>query len=154
LANLPQLIGSKIIGNIQHHDLRQFRVFLRNGEELGILRAMGGWATSPHDMALRKAIFRAIREDHLVVPPGANPVMEYMHSKAQAAALRASKGGKRPKILSEATQLAKAMQVSQEAVHEVSDSWTPPQQDERVHETPTGANPSYVPPIKHRGFLT
>jgi putative transposase len=153
LANLGQLIGTKIIAHVVEDDLRQFRVFLKNGAELGILRAMGGWDTSPHDIALRKAIIKAIREDHLVVSSGENPVMAYINHKARSVLKRASKGAKRPTILPEATQLAKAIQVSQEDVPEINDDWMPPR-PERVHEDPTEANPSFVPPIKHRGMLT
>jgi putative transposase len=153
LANLGQLIGTKIIAHVVEDDLRQFRVFLKNGEDLGILRAMGGWATLPHDIALRKAIFKAIREDDLVVASGENPVMAYINYKARSMLKRGSKGGKRPTIFPEATQLAKAIQVSQVDVPEINDDWMPPR-PERVHEDPTEANPSFVPPIKHRGMLT
>jgi putative transposase len=151
LANLPQLIGKQITAHIPD-DLRQFRVFLKDGAELGILRAMGGWAISRHDHALRKEIFKAIREDHLVVSPGENPVMEYIHFKARKA-VRGSKDGKRPTILAEATQLARAIQVSQESVPEVNDSWRPAK-GETAHEAPMAPNPSYVPSIKHKGFIT
>jgi putative transposase len=151
LANLPQLIGKTIIAHIRD-DLRQFRVFLKDGAELGILRAMGGWAISQHDHALRKEIFKAIRKDDLIVSSGDNPVMEYIHFKARKA-VRGTKDGKRPIILPEATQLARAIQVSQESVPEVNNTWRPAK-GEPVREAPMAPNPSYVPSIKHKGFIT
>jgi putative transposase len=151
LANLPQLIGKTIVAHIQD-DLRQFRVFLKGGAELGFLRAMGGWAISRHDHALRKAIFTAIRKDHLVVSPDENPVMEYIHFKARKA-VRGKKEGKRPTILPEVTQLVRAIQVSNESVPEVNDAWRPAK-GEPVHEPPMAPNPSYVPSIKHKGLIT
>ncbi|MEB1806015.1 MAG: hypothetical protein LPK26_01730 [Bacillaceae bacterium] len=58
LARSYGLIGKKLDLVINTDDLRVIRAYLPDGSELGILKASGKWALTPHSLQVRKEIFK------------------------------------------------------------------------------------------------
>lgn len=56
LKHSHSLVGTKVTLHVNIEDLRQIKMFLADGEELGILTAHGSWGVTPHDLKTRKAI--------------------------------------------------------------------------------------------------
>lgn len=58
LKHSYSLVGAKVTLHVNIEDLRQIKIFLEDGAELGILTAHGSWGVTPHDLKTRKAINR------------------------------------------------------------------------------------------------
>ena len=56
LKELGNLIGQKILVEIDDDDFRQVKAYLPNGAELGFLTAKGRWSVTKHSRRTRKAI--------------------------------------------------------------------------------------------------
>ena len=54
LASQPQLIDEKLEIAIREDDLSTVRAFLLNGNEIGVLKALGSWRHNKHSMLVRK----------------------------------------------------------------------------------------------------
>jgi len=75
-----QYIGNIVILRINPDDLRKIRVFKRNnGEEIGILEAEGAWGYEPHNLKLRKAIWKR-NDKNFQVKSFDNPINAYLKS--------------------------------------------------------------------------
>jgi hypothetical protein len=104
LANAGQLVGKTLIIEIDEEDYRQVRTFLKNGAELGILKAQGKWSLSKHSRRTRKIINNLIARRILVLSEFDDPVQAYMRY------LSTSKKGEttpRPKQTTELTRVAR-----------------------------------------------
>lgn len=54
------LLREQVTLQCPSRDLRQIKVFLKNGEEFDTLTAPSGWAAQPHDLRVRRAILKCI----------------------------------------------------------------------------------------------
>jgi putative transposase len=78
LANSGHLLGSRLILEIDESDMRQFRAFLKNGAEIGVLKAQGKWGLTKHSRATRKNINRLISSRILVISEFEDPIQAYL----------------------------------------------------------------------------
>lgn len=58
LSVMGPLLGKKVTLKVDIRDLRCIEAFLPTGKSIGILRATGGWALTPHSLQTRRAIVR------------------------------------------------------------------------------------------------
>ncbi|WP_449391369.1 hypothetical protein [Eoetvoesiella caeni] len=78
LVELGNLIGEKLLVEIDEDDMRQVKAYLKNGAELGFLTAKGRWSTSKHSRRTRKAINSLMSKRVLVVSEFDDPVRAYL----------------------------------------------------------------------------
>lgn len=78
LVELGNLIGEKLLIEIDEDDMRQVKAFLINGAELGFLTAKGRWSSSKHSRRTRKAINSLMSKRTLVVSEFDDPVRVYL----------------------------------------------------------------------------
>jgi hypothetical protein len=78
LADAGHLVGHELVVEIDEEDMRQVRAFLKNGMELGYLKAQGKWALSKHSRRTRKAINGLITKRMLVLANFDDPIHAYM----------------------------------------------------------------------------
>ncbi len=78
LEDAGQLIGQKVLVEIDDDDFRQVRVFLENGAELGFLKAKGRWSQTKHSRRTRKAINSLMDQRILVISEFDDPVVVYL----------------------------------------------------------------------------
>jgi putative transposase len=78
LTDSGQLIGQKLVVDIDEEDMRQVKVYLSNGEELGFLQAHGNWAITKHSRKTRKAINSLLYRRLLILSEFDNPVLAYL----------------------------------------------------------------------------
>lgn len=153
LARSPKLIGQRLRIDVRWNDLRTVRAFLPSGEDLGILSARGNWSRTPHDLKLRRQITAAIRDGSLRVPPGNDPVQDFLTAKArQAVEEKQARGSKRVAVSRAATDVARIAQVSKLPIPHVDQP-----RRESTPETPLTDKvvhlPSFLPRIRHRGIV-
>lgn len=80
LRQSPQLIGKKVMLKVDPDDLRKIKAYLiENGLEIGMLLAKGSWGLEPHDLRLRKAIWRA-NDETFDVKRLDNPVDSFLRA--------------------------------------------------------------------------
>lgn len=108
LSQATGLVGKRLRVHIDPIDLRQVRVFLPNGTELGFLKVMGRWQYTKHSWKTRKIINSLISKKTLVISKFDDPVQAYM----KFLSLRNRKTTKKtkdlnPQTATEATRLAK-----------------------------------------------
>jgi putative transposase len=77
LADCGHLIGKQVIVEIDEEDMRQVRVFLKNGQELGYLQAQGKWSITKHSRRTRRAINSLLYRRILVLSHINDPVLAY-----------------------------------------------------------------------------
>tara|TARA_R100001132_G_C3273291_1_gene95350 strand:- start:3313 stop:5094 length:1782 start_codon:yes stop_codon:yes gene_type:complete len=130
LAELGNLIGEKILVEIDEDDMRQVKAFLKNGAELGFLTASGRWAESKHSRRTRKAINSLISKRILIISEFDDPVRVYFsHLSAQNKQRSTS-------VLSK-KQATDATRVAKEANLPLKIGATPTQQTKRASDIPT-----------------
>lgn len=78
LVELGNLIGEKLLVEIQEDDMRQVKAFLKNGSELGFLIAQGKWSITKHSRRDRKAINSLMSRRELIISEFDDPVVEYV----------------------------------------------------------------------------
>ncbi len=78
LADSAQLIGRKLVVHIDEDDMRQVKVFLDNGAELGFLTAQGKWSNTKHSRRTRQAINSLLYRRTLVLAEFDDPVQAYL----------------------------------------------------------------------------
>lgn len=79
LANAWHLIGKKLFLSIDEDDMRWIRAsVVDSGLELGVLALSGQWGKTAHTRAMRKEINRLIRCRAFSIPPGSDPIQEYL----------------------------------------------------------------------------
>lgn len=106
LAELSNLIGEKLLLEIDEDDMRQVRAFLKNGAELGFLTAKGRWSHSKHSRRTRKAINSLLSKRTLVMSEFDDPVRIYLgHLSSQQRQRSTSPLARKP--ATDATRIAK-----------------------------------------------
>lgn len=154
LAHAAKLIGKKLIIHLREDDLRTVEAFLPDGAELGTLSALGGWAKTKHDPKLRATIISATRDHQLVVPPGHDPVQEYLVAKHEALrAEHARRKADRPRISQAATALAQATQKTGSPLTVAAQQGTRTNVPSVSQYLETDSPPSFVPMVRHRGLV-
>lgn len=108
LSQAAGLIGKRLRIDIDPRDIRQMRVFLPNGAELGFIKVMGRWQYTKHSWKTRKIINSLISKKLLVISKFDDPIQVYM----KFLSVRNKKITKKTKDLNpqnatEATRLAK-----------------------------------------------
>lgn len=78
LVELGNLIGEKLLIEIDEEDMRQVKAYLKNGAELGFLTAKGRWSTTKHSRRTRKAINSLMAKRILVISEFEDPVRRYL----------------------------------------------------------------------------
>lgn len=78
LNDCGHLIGKQVIVEIDEEDMRQVRVFLTNGQELGYIKAKGKWSITNHSRRTRRAINSLIHRRILVLSQIDDPVEAYI----------------------------------------------------------------------------
>lgn len=78
LADAGHLIGKPVIVEIDEEDMRQVRVFLENGAEIGYLKAHGKWSVTKHSRKTRRAINSLLHKRTLVLSEACDPVQVYL----------------------------------------------------------------------------
>ncbi|MCY8034295.1 hypothetical protein [Bacillus sonorensis] len=85
LANSSSLAGKSLYILANTDDLRSIQAFFEDGSELGILTAKGKWGIVPHDLKIRRAIFKLRRDRKIYFTELQNPIeiyQEYLREKA------------------------------------------------------------------------
>jgi len=151
LSSGYELIGSQVRLHVTTEDLRSVKAFLAGGEELGVLMALGGWDRTPHDLALRKAIIRAIDAHELVVGPGEDPVQQFALALAERTVSNyRNRKQSRPTISNDATALTRVVRATQGAIPKV-DFDKPLAPSLPAASTFDEELPSFIPKLRHRG---
>ncbi|MCI2811312.1 hypothetical protein [Eoetvoesiella caeni] len=78
LVELGNLIGEKLLVEIDEDDMRQVKAYLKNGAELGFLTAKGRWSTTKHSRRTRKAINSLMSKRVLAISEFDDPVRVYL----------------------------------------------------------------------------
>lgn len=78
MANAGHLVGQSLIVEIDEDDMRQIRVFLKNGAELGFLKAQGKWSLTKHSRRTRKAINSLASRRVITISEFDDPVQVYL----------------------------------------------------------------------------
>jgi putative transposase len=78
LANAAHLIGQRIVVEIDEDDMRQIRIFLMSGAELGYLAAQGKWGITKHSRRTRKTINTLLAKRILTLSQFDDPVQMYL----------------------------------------------------------------------------
>lgn len=64
LRQSTHLIGKKVLVKFNPDDIRKLKLYLfENGEELGTVKAQGTWGEEPHDLRLRKEVWKYGRKN-------------------------------------------------------------------------------------------
>jgi putative transposase len=84
LANSGQLTGTYLTVCYDCRNIALMRLFLPNGEPLGIVRAQGRWGLSPHSLKTRRAIL-LLEKSGMLAPITADPIETYLAHLADAA---------------------------------------------------------------------
>jgi len=152
LSCAHDLIGEQIRIHVRHDDLRTFKAFLANGEEIGILTATGGWGRTAHDTKLRKEVLQAVEASALVVGPETDPIQEFLVLKRwELLKKERERSGSSPKISDDATALARMLKVTGKTL----EAGASPRPVSATNNHPTRATgdtlPSFVRRLKHRG---
>ncbi|RPJ98116.1 hypothetical protein EH11_04196 [Bacillus subtilis] len=85
LANSSSLAGQSLFILANSDDLRSIKAFFEDGSELGILTAKGKWGILPHDLKMRRAIFKLRRDRKIYFTEHQNPIeiyQDYLREKA------------------------------------------------------------------------
>jgi transposase InsO family protein len=88
LSAAPTLIGRRALVEFHTRDLRQIRLFGENGDEFGILTVSQSWAQQPHDLRVRKAILRCMRDGRIARRGVPDVVQAYIEHKSKEALKR------------------------------------------------------------------
>lgn len=78
LVQLGNLIGKKILIEIDEEDMRQVKAFMPNGAELGYLTAKGKWSVTKHSRRTRLAINSLLNKRVITLSEHADPVHIYL----------------------------------------------------------------------------
>jgi putative transposase len=78
LANSGELVGTMLTVDIDEEDMRQVKVYLPNGQELGFLTAHGKWSITKHSRRTRRAINSLLAKRDLVLSEFDDPVLAYL----------------------------------------------------------------------------
>ncbi len=79
LSEAAALIGKRVTYEIiDDEDIRQLRLYLPNGAELGVVRATGKWAKTKHSLRTRESIIGLINRRVLVLSEIEDPVEAWM----------------------------------------------------------------------------
>lgn len=76
LAANFDLIGQKLLIEIDEHDYRVVKAYLSSGDYLGVLVAGGWWSGFPHTCYMRRLVNSEIRNGGLCIDPIGNPVQQ------------------------------------------------------------------------------
>ncbi|MGX4644211.1 hypothetical protein [Massilia sp. SYSU DXS3249] len=110
LSSSMALINRELLVHMDESDMRTVRAYFSSGEELGSLRASGGWSRTKHTREMRKLVNSLRDSGELTIHAGQDPIeaaLSYLASAAYAGA------GKNPhKISKSATQVAHIAHVS------------------------------------------
>lgn len=110
LSSSMALINRELLVHIDESDMRTVRAYFSSGEELGTLRASGGWSRTKHTREMRKLVNSLRGSGELTIHPGQDPIEVTLSHFASASY---SESGKRPhKISKSATQVAHIAHVS------------------------------------------
>lgn len=110
LADAGHLIGHELVVEIDEEDMRQVRAFMKNGMELGYLKAQGKWALSKHSRRTRKAINGLITKRTLVLANFDDPVHAYMKLLAKPPVVKSGTAATPPP--KQATEIARVAKES------------------------------------------
>ena len=77
LRDSIHLVGTRVTVDIDEDDMRQVKVYLSNGQELGYLQAEGMWSVTKHSRVTRKAINSLLSKKILVITKFVDPVKAY-----------------------------------------------------------------------------
>ncbi len=106
LASAAHLIGHRVLVEIDEEDMRQVKVYLANGAELGVLKAHGKWSVTKHSRRTRKTINSLLTKRLVTVSAFDDPVQVFLKHLATQ-----NKGGKakapKPKQVSEIVRVKK-----------------------------------------------
>lgn len=78
LSQASSLIGKKIVVEMNEDDWRYGRSYIKDGGDLGILKAAGGWCLTKHNRRTRKIINSLITKKVIVVSSTSDPVRVYL----------------------------------------------------------------------------
>lgn len=74
-----ELLGQDAIAHVERWNLREFKLFTKNGVFLDTVTVRGAWARAPlHSRDLRRKVNKAVRDGQLRVPYGEDPVHHFM----------------------------------------------------------------------------
>jgi putative transposase len=107
LADAGHLVGSRLIVDIDEEDMRQVRVFLSNGAELGYLTAHGKWSITKHSRRTRRAINSLLSRRALVLSQFDDPVLAYLAFLSTPVESGKKKQALSPRQTTNATRVAK-----------------------------------------------
>jgi hypothetical protein len=91
LIDSPELIGEKLIIEVNESDMRVVNAFLESGSPIGPLTVQGDWAIWPHSLKTRKEINSAIYKRTIVRTDGVSIVATYflqLEANLEAAMVR------------------------------------------------------------------
>jgi putative transposase len=138
LAKSWGLIGKKLRLAINEDAMREIGAsVMGSGVDLGMLVVQGAWSRTPHTRAMRKAINQLRDRRILAIPPGADPVANYLKYLAESAHAEARKKSGKRRISRSGSRLAEieqrtgltasaAQQRDVADVPVVADGWPPP----------------------------
>lgn len=130
LAEAGELIGKKLLVEINEDDYRHVRAFLENGAEIGVLTAQGRWGLTKHSRKTRKQINRLITSRTLKLSEFADPVQVYMRHlstlKVESKAGRKKKPQISPRDATTAARVAKESNLPLEIPESLSKAEIPP----------------------------
>ena len=108
LSSTSGLIGKKLTLEVDERDVTYCKAYFADGGEIGILKALGHWATIKHSLKTRKIINSLITKKLLVVSSQQNPVQVYLDSLSIRKKTKSkNKPIIKPRAATEATRVAK-----------------------------------------------
>jgi len=135
-SELGHLIGSKVIIEVDEEDMRQIKIFLQSGGELGFLTAQGKWSQTRHSRTTRKAINSAVNKRIISMSEMEDPVEAYMAHLSKTQRAKPGKAVISPRQATEATRLAQESGLPLKLVVSKEDSLPPESEIRRLTEAP------------------
>lgn len=90
LTSMPTAIGRRLQVRIDPRDMRSVHGHFENGEDIGILVAIGVWSSHPHTRAVRKAINQMMARQAMKTPQTGDPVNEWIRSRQREVVAKAN----------------------------------------------------------------
>lgn len=124
MVNAGHLVGQPLVLEIDEDDMRQIRAFLKNGAELGVLKAQGKWSLTKHSRRTRKAINGLVHRRVVTISEFDDPVQVYLKHLSKPAE------GNKDKSLSprQVTDITRVAKEAGQPPRVVSDPPTAPRQ--------------------------
>ena len=135
LANAGHLVGQALIVEIEEEDMRLVRAYLKNGAELGYLKAQGRWSFTKHSRRTRTAINSLASRRVITISEFDDPVQVYLsHLSTPSALKKTSTQLLPPRQVTDATRVVKEAEEIPQIVAQSPEKLTTPTQLVRAAE--------------------